>query len=78
MPEQGHGFFAILLLHDVLEVLNCDLLPAAPDLGAVDHALLGQVGKEGRRVTIYDFGHGARADALVLADESIHGEQGLI
>lgn len=78
MPEHGQCLLAILLLHNVLEVLNCDLLPAAPDLGAVDHTLLGQVGEEGRRVIVYDSGHRAGGDAFIFADESSHGAEGFI
>lgn len=68
LPEDGHCFFAVFLLHDVLEVLNADSFPAAPHLGAVNHAILGQVGQEGHRVTVYNFGHRVGADPLILAD----------
>lgn len=62
----------------MLEVLQGDPLPAGPHLRAVNHAAPGQVGQEGHWVTEYDFGHRVRTDALVLADSSIHHEEGLI
>lgn len=77
-PEDRHRFFAIFLFHNMPQVLHCDLLPAAPNLRAMNHTLLGQVRQEGCWVPVYDFGHGVGADALILADKSIYIWQGLV
>ena len=37
MPEDRHSFSAVFLFHDVLQVLHCDLLPAAPNLRAQEN-----------------------------------------
>jgi hypothetical protein len=78
LPEDWHRFFAVFLLHDVLEIFNCHLFPAAPNLRAMNCTFPGQVGQEGCWVPVYDFGHRVGADTLILADESTHGQQGFI
>lgn len=78
VPENRHGFFAIFLFHNVLQVLHCDLLSATPNLRAVNHIFGGQVGQEGHWVPIYDFGHRVGAYAFILADKSIYSWQGLV
>ena len=62
----------------MLEVLNGDPFPAAPHFRAVNHAILGQVGQECHWVTIHNFGHRVGADALILADLSVHCQEGFI
>lgn len=62
----------------MLEVLDGDPFPAAPHLRAMNHAILGQVGQEGHWVTIHDSGHRVGADALILADLSVHCQEGFI
>lgn len=78
VPEERHSFFAIFLFHDVLQVLHCNLRPAAPDLRAMNYTFLGQVGQEGCWVPIYDFGHRVGTDALILADTSVYSWQGFV
>lgn len=41
----------------------------------MSHATAGQVGQEGCRVAKDDSGHGAGADTLVAADESVHRQE---
>lgn len=78
LPEDGHALPAVLPLHHVLEVLHRDPPPARPHLRAVDRALPGQPGQEGRRVTVHNSGHRVGADPLVFADEAGHRQQGLL
>lgn len=78
LPEDGHAFFAVLLLHNVLEVVNGDLPPAGPHLRAVEHALPGQVGQEDCWVLVHDSGHRVGADPFILADAGSDRQQGFL
>lgn len=78
VPENRHRLFAIFLIHNMLQVLQRNLLSAAPNLRAMNHTFLGQVRQEGSWVPIYDFGHGIGADALILTDKSINSWQGFV